>query len=144
MSRRAAKLSLAIAAAAWAAVTVDLLAAPSPPATPGSGGGSMLTWLIPLAGHLGVFAIGAGIHTLLALTARAGASRIWFVAIVLGNGAFGAALELYQSTMPERHASWADVATNPIGALGGVIALLTVARLLTARRQVASDPTGRP
>ena len=132
---------LGTAALGWAALTFYLLTSPDPPGAGVVVGASWLPqWVIPTVGHLGLFGVLAALLTALAFAARL---RVRYliastVAVVVLNAAYGAALELYQSTLPSRYASWTDGAVNFLGAVGGVAAVVLLMRL--TRRTTKAPP----
>ena len=132
---RVATAVLTLAAVAWATLTFFLLTSvnpPTPPAPPGSGIWSLPSWVIPTAGHFALFGVLASILTAIAFEARPPTRYLIAstIVVVVLNAAYGAALELYQSTVPNRDPSWMDGAVNTVGAACGAAAMAMVARRL--------------
>ena len=123
---------LALAAVAWAALTFFLLTSANPPTPSGSGTSWLPSWVIPTVGHFALFGVLASILTALAIEAKLPTRYLIAstVAVVVLNAAYGAALELYQSTVPNREPSWMDGAVNTLGAACGAAAVAMVARRL--------------
>ena len=94
----------------------------------------LLDRLLPPAAHLGGYGVLAGLALL-------SSRRTWprlplplaasFVTVAL----YGAALELYQTTLPSRVGSWGDVALNAAGAAAALAALTALRRWRRLRAQ---------
>ena len=114
----AVRWSLPILTVGWAAFlfrisTYDLGAA----ATPGASAG-FPDLLIAPALHIGVYGLLASLLVLSVWAAwpRMGVLRVSLAASFVAATAYGAALELYQTTLATRAGTWADAAYNAIGA----------------------------
>jgi VanZ family protein len=130
---------LGMCAAGWVVLTFYMLSSSNPP-TPGVGSSSMANELVPIVGHLGLFGVLAALLTAIALAAgmRRRPLGIALVAIVAVCAAYGGAMELYQSTVEFRYASWSDGVTNTVGAIGGATSVLVGARLFRPKADVAA------
>ncbi len=98
----------------------------SVPPPPGLSGGSDFPYLpIGPALHLGAYGV---LASLLALSTWAARPRIALLPVSLAASfvaatAYGAALELYQTTLATRAGSWGDATLNAAGAALGLVVL---------------------
>lgn len=135
-------LALALAAVAWAVVTYYLLTVAEPPGSElGAGDGGVPQWVLPTLGHFGLF---AGLSVLLFAPVFTGTPlrRHPYLAaagVVVVAALYGGGLELYQTTLPARYASWMDGFVNFAGAASGVVAVLAYTEL--RRRLRSTKPT---
>ncbi len=87
----------------------------------------LLDRLLPPAAHLGGYGVLAGLALL-------SSSRTWprlpmpLAASFVTATLYGAALELYQTTLPARAGTWGDVALNASGAAAALAALTVLRR----------------
>ena len=86
--------------------------------------------LIPTAAHLGGYGVLAGLIGLNLWGVTRLATRFWAVLATafLVATVYGAALELYQTTLPSRYGSWGDVGLNAAGASAALVALTALRR----------------
>lgn len=85
-------------------------------------------WLVPPAAHLGGYAVLAVLMGITLWGVPRLATRLWAVlaaAFVVAT-VYGAAIELYQTTVPRRVGSWGDVGLNAAGASAALVALTAV------------------
>ena len=96
---------------------------------------SLFDRLLPVASHLGGYAVLAG---LVLLAGRRAWARLPMpvAASLVTTTLYGAAIELYQTTIPMREGTWGDVALNATGAAAALAALTALGRWRgsTARR----------
>ena len=117
-------------------LTFYLLTAPEPPGSGlGSGDGSLPQWVLPTLGHFGLF---AGLSMLLfspVLATTTLTRRLYLAsaAVVLIAAVYGGGLELYQATLPARHATWEDGMVNFAGAAAGVMFVRLATKLSRSR-----------
>lgn len=133
---RLTALALGLLSLGWAILTFYLLTAPEPPGSGlSSGEGSLPQWVLPTMGHLGLFG-GLSVLLFTPLLASTPLTRhpLWAaIGVVLVAAIYGGGLELYQSTLPARYASWEDGMVNFAGAVSGVVLVLAATRVSRSR-----------
>ena len=136
LNPRLTALALGLLSLGWAILTFYLLTTPEPPGSGlGSGEGSLPQWVLPTLGHLGLFGglLVLLFTPLLASTPLTRRPALAAVGVVLVAAIYGGGLELYQSTLPARYASWEDGMVNLAGAISGVVLVLVATRINRAR-----------
>jgi hypothetical protein len=132
---RVATVSLVAATIAWIGVTAYLLGSSNPPSPGGSGEAWLPRWVLLLVGHAFLFAVLSGLLCSIPVAMRLRPLGLVVSAIVVAIAAgYGAGLELYQATVPERQASWTDGFVNTVGAITGAITVSVAVRLAMRRR----------
>ena len=118
----ALRWALPLLTLAWATLVFWVMTSTTAPETVGGVSPDPLDRLLEPAAHLGGYGVLAGLALL-------SSWRTWprlpmplpasFVTVAL----YGAALELYQTTLPTRSGTWGDVALNAVGAAAALAAL---------------------
>ena len=83
--------------------------------------------LLPIASHLGGYGVLAGLVLLAGRRAWARLPMPVAAAFVTAT-LYGAAIEVYQTTIPAREGTWGDVALNATGAAAALAALTALRR----------------
>jgi hypothetical protein len=134
---------LSAVAFGWAVLIFYLLSSPNPP-SPGSGFTWLPSWLVPTVGHLFLFAVLAGLLSIVAITnATHGRKQVISISIVVViTAAYGGAMELYQGAIPERSASWVDTLVDTAGSIAGTVAVRGFANIVRSRVSRAVEHAG--
>jgi len=133
---RLTAVALGLLSLGWAILTFYLLTDPEPPGSGlSSGEGSLPQWVLPTVGHFGLFG-GLSVLLFTPLMASTPLTRrpvLAAIGVALVATIYGGGLELYQSTLPTRYASWEDGMVNFAGAISGVVLVLLALRINRAR-----------
>ncbi len=119
-------------AVCWAALMFFLLSDPNPPGT-GIGPSWLSSGVLEAAGHVGVSGVLAATLTCFAYNSRGRGRSIAgaLVLVVFLSAGYAGLLESYQSTIPDRNASWVDGALNAAGAIIGVMGVVVLPKVVS-------------
>ncbi len=121
------------AVAGWVWLILEVFTQPSFPEP----GGALLSFfratVVPIAGHMVMFGVLAGLMLLWTFAASLyrRSPNAALTAVLAATTAYGVAIELLQRAVPGRFASWEDVALDAVGAA----LVLSAGALVYARRQ---------